>query len=251
MAEKKNFWRAAWRSKKKKKATATILGTDNQEALLEGALRTPSPAERRQVAAGISDERLLAELILSCEDGSLLSRIIRPELLLKLALNAGAEVSAAAFAKLCQILPPAELVAMLTVKVRSPNEKNMMAVLQMLKAIEPDRWKEHCDRKTIDTLLDLRYWRELPEIAVLLWDLYEDDAFREMIHQAEADYQSQMQQWEGEYNHILEMLFYQAEQKQNLQATRYIQAMYDDGIYWEYIEKRKTKTDACHIDEKF
>ncbi|AHF11430.1 MULTISPECIES: hypothetical protein [Dehalobacter] len=269
-----NFFGPAWRSKNEKKAIAAIGKMDDQELLqqaaleaygsarlaaierlsdesklMEVALHTRLHEERHKAITKITDESLLAKLALVNGDSSLLPRITKPELLFNIALNANIHFSATAFSKLRDTVDPAGLRAVLTKKARNSNEKNMPAVLQMLKTIEPDRWKTYCSRETIDALMDLRYWGELSKISGLLWDFYRDDTFRAIVNQAEDDYQNQKQQWEGEYNHIIEMLFYLVKEKQNLQAAHYIQAMYCSGAWRAYIKKHNAKTEARHIDE--
>lgn len=221
----------------------------DEKALAEVALTAYFFKDRKAAIQRINDEDLLLEIAVHTGDEDAIARIKTPERLLKIALNEEGDISSAIYSRLKKIMPIAELWDVLALKAKNAEATNMIGLLKMLKSIDPEKWKSCCTKKTIDKLLDLRYWKEMHLITEILWELYLDDTFRKTINKSEIEYQANMQQWESEYNHIIEMLFYIVKEKEDHKAIDFILEMYKKGECQSYIERKNLKTRASHVDD--
>jgi len=224
-----------------KKNTAQEPKTTTDEKLFEIAIKSPLLSERKAAVEKLSDETLLLQAVIVNGDINALKKIDDPDKLLYIAVNECGEISKAAYERLKGTVTSNELKLMIEKKLEAAACKNMMFLVQAIKDVCPKSWKGYIKESTIEALLDLRYWKDISKTAQFFWELYLDADIRKKFLNAEERYQKSMQQWEGEYNHIAELILYMINKQHDKEAVKLALELYNIEGYKEYFDKKNIK----------
>lgn len=224
-----------------KKNTAQGPKTTTDEKLFEIATKSPLLSERRAAAEKLNDETLLLQAVILNGYMNSLIKINDPDKLLYIAANECGEISKAAYERLKGTVTSNELKLMIEKKLEVAACKNMIFLVQAIKDVCPKSWKGYIKESTIEAILDLRYWKDISKTAQFFWELYLDADIRKRFISAEERYQKSMQQWEGEYNHIAELVLYMIKKQHDKEAVKLALELYNIDGYKEYLDKKNIK----------